>query len=385
MTEPIGMKPNHRHFTCWNHGNGLFRYEPNLTNDSTDFEDGYHSVSNLAAGDTGITIQEDGDAEVIFEVFTPYIIVGKVNDLDDLEDDAEASVVTIENVLPVELSISLDHGHTWRSAGHFDPSEESSIDLTPFVNGTYGYLLKLETSGDEGALAIRSLRIDTWVQIAPISLPRLKEGTNHLRYEIGDRYSKQTVPLLITPNAAEPDDFAKYAVEMPEHYQPQKHTARIQEDVTLRLSAPEGKKIAWFSVGATFRTHQGKYAVNTNNRIAYAIEEPSGFREIHKAAVPEWTSHWRYNWDSDVILDEPAKKVYVRFTGDPAVNVMRACLHLLHDRAVHKTIHVEHAYRIGDEVIKKNFNFEESQEYIIRCEGEPENEYIRMSAPSDGS
>ncbi len=30
LTPPVGMKPNHRDFTRWNHGNGLFHYAPNL-------------------------------------------------------------------------------------------------------------------------------------------------------------------------------------------------------------------------------------------------------------------------------------------------------------------------------------------------------------------
>ncbi|MHC4726746.1 MAG: hypothetical protein ACYS17_05900 [Planctomycetota bacterium] len=35
--KPVGMKPNHREFTRWNHGNGFFHYAPVLSNESTDF------------------------------------------------------------------------------------------------------------------------------------------------------------------------------------------------------------------------------------------------------------------------------------------------------------------------------------------------------------
>jgi len=48
--EPRGPKPNHRDFTRWNHGNGLFEYVPKLSTDFTDFEDGCYDVKNLRSG-----------------------------------------------------------------------------------------------------------------------------------------------------------------------------------------------------------------------------------------------------------------------------------------------------------------------------------------------
>jgi len=36
-------------------------------------------------------------------------------------------------------------------------------------------------------LALRAMIIETWVQVAPISLPRLRSGVNRYRYDVGDR------------------------------------------------------------------------------------------------------------------------------------------------------------------------------------------------------
>jgi hypothetical protein len=159
QTEPVGMKPNHRDFTCWNHGNGLFHYAPNLSEESTDFEDGVYAVNNLTPGKGGLNIVRDGDAEVIFEIFTPYIVVAKINDLNDLNDDTEASVVKLNAGLPIDLFVSLDHGLTWEPAGRAKAGDVTTIDLTGEVKGTYGYLLKLSTSGRKGENAIGSLSI----------------------------------------------------------------------------------------------------------------------------------------------------------------------------------------------------------------------------------
>jgi hypothetical protein len=382
QTEPVGAKPNHRLFTRWNHGNGLFHYAPDLSEASTDFADGVYAVDNLAAGKEGLHLKQAGEGRVIFEVFTPYIIVAKINKLEDLSDDVEASVVTIESLLPVDASVSLDNGITWETAGKIERDRKVNLDLTQKVKGTYGYLLKLSVSGKESSPAIKSITIDTWVQVAPISLPRLKKGKNHLRYELGDRYGLLTIPMLVNPNTADPTDLQKHLIAMPEDYDPQQHTCRIKGDAILRLAAPAGTKIAWFTAGATFRTYQQEQAGKTDNRIAYSVGQPENFKEIYKSSVPTWTNHWRYNWDTDVMLDKPAEQVYVKFTGDPGLNIIRACLHLLPNQAPKTGLRVTHGYSINGQLQTKTIDLDKPRDYTIECDSEPENVFIKIAVPS---
>lgn len=381
--EPRGPKPNHRDFTCWNHGNGLLDYNPNLTKASTDFQDGYYGVENLRPGDRGLEIIRDGRAEVIFEVFTPYIIVPKINDLDDPNDDAEASIVTLKGPMPIEVLVSLDHGLSWRAAGRARPGDSTALDLTAIVKGTHGYLLKLTTSGRAGSTAIDSLNIQTWVQVAPASLPALKKGSTTFQYAIGDRYNKQTFPMLISPNTADPKDLKKYVLAMPSDYEPNRHTCRIRGEVVVRLAAPPSAKIAWFTIGGTFRTDQGEQAKNTDNRIAYALGRPEGFKEIYKSNVPTWVNHWRYNWDGDVVLPEPADVVFVKYTANTGLNTIRACLHLTKgsDAASEGPLRVTHIYRIDGQLKETQKTLAGPGAYTIDCPSEPQNVSIKLEAP----
>jgi hypothetical protein len=381
LTPPVGMKPNHRDFTPWNHGNGLFHYAPNLSEKSTDLADGVCSVRNLTPGAQGLHLAHTGSAEAVFEVATPYIIVAKINDIDDPNDDAEASVVTVEALRPVDVAVSLDHGLTWKPAATVSGGTKA-VDLTSLVKGTYGYLLRLSTLGEEGQPAIKALALDTWVQVAPISLPRLKRGENHLRYEAGDRYGLTTIPMSIRPDTSNPQDLAKYAVTMPQNYDPRRNTARIMGDATVRLAAPAGMKIAWLTVGATFRTHQGDQAVKTDNRIAYAVGAPESFQEIYRSHVPTWVSHWRYNWDTDIRLDRPADVVYVRYHGDPGLNTMRACLHLLPQTPPSTRLRVTHTYNLAGRRYDKTVDLPKPGVYTISCDGEPENLSLTLAVPS---
>lgn len=382
LTEPVGAKPNHRDFTRWNHGNGFFHYAPDLSEASTDFADGVYAVDNLLPGKEGLHLKQAGKGHVIFEIFTPYIIIGKVNDLDDFTDDTEASVLTIESFLPVNTEVSLDNGITWETTGTIKPSGKVNLDLTNKVKGTYGYLLKLSTSGKESAPAIKSITIDTWVQVAPISLPRLKKGTNHLQYQLGDRYGLTTIPMLVKPNTAYPADLQKHLIAMPEDYDPNRHTCRIKGDAILRLTAPAGMKIAWFSAGATFRTYQGQQASKTDNRIAYSVGQPADFKEIYKSSVPTWTNHWRCNWDTDVVLDKPAEQVYIKYTGNPGLNVIRACLHLSPENPPKTNLQIIHGFSMNGQAQTRTINLNKPGDYTIECESEPENIFIEMTVPS---
>ena len=81
-----------------------------MTSASSDFEDGVRSARNLSPGPNGLQLATNGTGEAVFEVFTPWIIVPKVNKLDDPTDDTEASVVTLHTALPVTVVVSADQG-----------------------------------------------------------------------------------------------------------------------------------------------------------------------------------------------------------------------------------------------------------------------------------
>ena len=189
--------------------------------------------------------------------------------------------------------------------------------------------------------------------------------------------------MLAAPDSSNPKDLAKYLAAMPQDYDPGRNTCRIRGDAVLRLMAPVGMRIAWFSVGATFRTHQGEQAARTDNRIAYAVVEPHDFREIYRSSVPTWTNHWRCNWDMDVMLDRPAEAVYVRFHGDPGLNTIRACLHLLPSEPPQTKVRVTHSFRIDGRLYDETFDLTKPADYTVRCDGDPENIAVTIAVPSE--
>lgn len=380
--EPIGYKSNHADFSVWTQGNGLWQYRPNLTDASSDFWDGVHIADNLQPADEGLRLTATGGGEAVFEVFTPWIIVPKVNKLDDENDDVEASTITLDAARPMTVLVSLDHGRSWLQVANLAKGE-SSVDLTAWVKGTYGFLVKLQTEGQANDLALRSMAIETWVQVAPISLPRLAGGANRCRYEMGDRYGRLTRPMFVLPSVADPDDLRKYVLDMPDDYDPDRKTSRIRGDVILKLEAPGNAMIDWFTAGACFNTYQNDGAKNTDNRIAYAAGNPAEFEEVYRADVPAWVNHWRYQWDQDIRLEQPATTVLVKYTGKPGVNVLRATVHLRPERVSQKAVRIVHAYKIDGQLVERVVHMQGPGAYDVDVDGEPENVFIQMAVPSD--
>jgi hypothetical protein len=92
-------------------------------------------------------------------------------------------------------------------------------------------------------------------------------------------------------------------------------------------------------------------------------------------------NHWRYNWDEDVVLPDPADTVYVRYTANTGLNTIRACLHLLPNRAPENDIKIVHTYRIDGQLKRTEKWLTGPTTYTVECLAEPENVSVRLEVP----
>ncbi len=379
---PRGPKPNHRHFTIHNHGNGRFTYQPNLTDRSTDFEDGVYEAHNVRTSSAGLTLTSPGSGYAIFEVRSPYVIVAKVGELDTTEDDCQASVVQID-AHRAALAISLDNGLTWEELKA--SSWPATLDLTPYVSGRYGYLIRVTLNGRPGEAVVRSLNIVTWVQVAPAALPALAKGVNLMEYRTGDHYGLKTRVMELRTQANDPKHLFKYLVEPPRDYDPQRKTARIRGSVIARVEPPPGTKIAWFTAGGAFNTYQLQAARNTRNTIAYAVDKPEGFQEIYRSEIPTDTEHWNYNGYAEVKLPQPAERLFVRYVGDPALNNIYIYAHCVEKpRPSRRPVVITHVWQESGQRKRKTVELKGPGTYQIVAASDPVDESIEIAVPSDG-
>jgi len=381
--EPRGPAPNHRHFTVHNYANGRFTYEPNLTERSTDFLDGVYDAHNVRPGAEGLTLVEPGEGYAVFEVRTPYIVVPVVGQMETTDDDRDASVVRIDGS-GISLAISLDNGLTWTDLDAAGAA--AGLDLTQYVAGTYGYLLKIRLSSTPGRAVVRRLAMTTWVQVAPAALPSLRRGRNRMEYRTGDHYGLNTRVMEIGSEACDPSRLLKYLVAPPKDYDPAEKTGRIRGEITAKVPAPPRTKIAWFLANGSFRTHQLRAAEKTRNTMAYAVDRPEDFIEIHRADVPTDTQHWHYNAYREVRLKQPAQRVFVRYFGDPAVNNFRVYAHCLDDgRRSAAPVRITHVWQEDGRQKTETVSLRSPAAYEIVTNAEPTDVSIEISVPSDAT
>ena len=396
--EPRGPKPNHRHFTIHDHGNGRLVYEPDLTSTSRrtlNMETRSKRIWSRAP--TGLTLQRAGEGEAVFAVRSPYIIVPLVGDLDSTDDDCDASVVELDGA-GVQLSLSTDNGLTWDridgevvkrmdSTQDADESDWSGgvarFDLTPWVRGRYGYLLKLKLTGDPDEAIVRQMKITTWVQVAPASLPALRQGVNRMTYRTGDHYGLNTRVVEVRSRASRPEELLKYLVAPPTDYDPNRTTERIHGEATAVVQAPAGTwRIAWFTATVQFRTHFQQAARENQNTIAYSIDEGRHFETIYESDVPTYVNHWHYNAAREVRLEKPVGRLLVRYHGDPALNNFAIYAHCIADAATQLSpLHVTHVWEEDGHRKSESRILPGPGDYEIQTTVPPKNVSIEIAVP----
>lgn len=384
--EPRGIKPNNAEFSIWGVGSALLRYTPDLTDRTRDVELGAYTIDNLKTIANGLTPASEEGGCVVFEVLSPYIIVPIMDDLDDPDNfklNRDAATVMVGATAPVEAEISTNGGRTWAKLGQL--SNRARLDLTKYVRGTYGYLVRLALRGKPNEAILQTLELRTWGQVAPISIPRLAKGKNVLHLGVNDPRDRATRLVPVLPDLGVPADIETYGIEVMGTYKPDDVKQRLTGAAIVPVQAPPGETIEWLSVGGMFQAFRGEQAAQTANKIEIAPSPEGPFRTVYDASgtVPAWNGHWHYAMDVDVSLDKSAPRVYVRYVGDPGCNAIRIYTHCRDPRPSNVGIvRVTHTYNIADERFVRSFDVPASGgSYGIDCPADPTNVSVALAVP----
>jgi hypothetical protein len=88
----------------------------------------------------------------------------------------------------------------------------------------------------------------------------------------------------------------------------------------------------------------------------------------------------------EVTLPAPAKTLYVRYVGDPAVNAVRIYAHCLEDRPrASAPVTITHTWREQGRLKSQRVTLAGPAAYEIRTEDDPEDESIELALPSNAA
>ncbi len=172
------------------YGNGVFVYEPDLRSRAFQLENPAIRGARVQQQNklpALIADQKVQPASVVLEMASPWVIAGMQNDLTNFDDNSQGAIITgrfwrMDETDENRIFVSTDAGQTWKQVWK-NPHRSAvpfHVDLTRWVEGRHQYWVKFEWVDANGSerVGLETLRVDTWVQLSPMALPRLGSGRN---------------------------------------------------------------------------------------------------------------------------------------------------------------------------------------------------------------
>jgi len=345
-------------------GMGVFAYSPKLGSAWQDYEDGVYEDSNVKLDQNGVRALSGG-GYAVFKVYTPYIIIGKNGPDPGAAPPADGAVIEYEANGGVKVWLSRDFGSRWDLVGQ---GSQGRIDATPKVYGRWGYLVKFEI--EQGAV-LQKISLTTWVQVNPMSLPRVT-GKTSLRFRTGDRTGEKTaVQPLFADFSTTTDSLNSIAwLKVKNHRRFDLHNRSTGASAVVE--PPQGCRIRWLTVGGDFNNDlKPEIWISTTG-------EKTGMRLLRRLEVPDWCGHWMSRLDE--FLGPPDTipgKLLVEFRKN--VNNVRIYSHYAEPERPVQDSPVEITHCVGG--VQSTLTVRADTTYTIYGEGD--NQWIRMRVASE--
>lgn len=196
--------PFNNKYSKWNsktptHGNGLYRWQPNLA--AGDWKDGAVQVDGpVRSGKDSPALTADDEASVTFAFFSPYTIAALPPDnTDPAKDGATCGAVLRADVVgSVAVDVSINNGLTFQPAGTLK-GKDARLDFTDRVKGRDQYLLRLRLAKGSG---LDRMDLRTIVTTCRAMYPKLKAGTTTITYAADGRNGFEASPDLSSKASA---------------------------------------------------------------------------------------------------------------------------------------------------------------------------------------
>jgi hypothetical protein len=295
-------------------GNGILIYQPDLTRQTDEYEDGVFACENVVKTDAGLACKEGApEAWAVFRFELPYVIAGDPHKIEESDTTTDAATLAIEGPEGVDVLISTDNGRTWQPTG-VDGS--GRFDLSRFVERRYGYQLKFVL---HPRAVLKQFRSETSFQLAPTSLPALKKGANRMTFSLGDAPHEMMtcdLPTWSTREQFEAAVFLSENIRWSSEWPIAVSTENTQTPgyMICRLDAPPGKRLRRVAIdlGGSLRWQQWP---EDQVHLSVAESEPTNFRRIGSVQGGPYSTHWNRHLYREVDLprSRDVRTLYVRF------------------------------------------------------------------------
>jgi hypothetical protein len=269
---------------------------------------------NFRSGDYREGVVDESEQHVTFEFQSPYIIgATPANEQPfGIYDRGARNGLIIRGTAGCDVSISLDGGHSWQSAGIL----RNSLDLTDHAKGHREYLLRFGTGAQ--ALVGADLSIHTNCQANVAVLPRLKDGGTRIDFAASHRAMSSNGPSLARARPTVVDG----AFDSP--------------SVTLALRTPRAEPVTAIHAVAQFASGNPPDAAAN-----YAIDYSTDGGTSWKAMIRNWkyprqgeepADFWSQSfcYGKAEIASTDVHSIQMRFRNDSKRRILRAFADLVY-------------------------------------------------------
>ncbi len=381
------------------YANGALIYEPDWKANELNFYDGLYDGENFILGNGKIHPQGGRAGTVVFRVQSPYLIVGDPGKLDvdgDSRDGAifEAEFFRKDANASNTVAISTDNGISWIPVWENDKVGERTIrlDLTNYVEGTYGYLIRVTLRGDRTEDAsLSKMRLRNSLFFSPIPLPAVEPGENEFTFAV----EEEKGILAIRPDLGDADNYRRFFYELEDLDYDENFTGHLSPTeregyALIEVIGPDNSTIEWLTVhaslGVTVGDNQGEEA-----EILYATDPEGEWRPAWRSDFSQQNDKWRWDDSVDIHLPHPARKCYVKFllkrNRRMSLNMARIYAHYIHPAPALDRNSVTITHKWIEDGESKTYTIQPilpNQDYAIKTTGNRiEDESIVMEVAND--
>lgn len=359
-------QPRERHAPERSYANGSWRYAPILTADHDDVAVGCWQRDGITQTASGIV----GPGTIGFRLQSPYLITARPEIGPDAVRYRDGARLWLRSRGAVRVALELDDRRLVLDTGAADG--ERTIDLTEPLTGRYEGLLVFELTADA---VLEAFAFEAPILCAPLALPKLEAGCNHLELRRGDGHGKRTVPqVTVVDMRPDADPSAAWAAADNARVEPWvEGWQRIAPTdpaqpvtVTWRFDAPTGKPVAWFHA-LTSIAEGPPDAARGRASLAWSIDGET-WHELRAIDIPNSPLGWDTSLEGDVVLPQPATAIHLRVTSATAITGLEYAAHLALGQP-ETELEVEHRWWEGGE--ERTLIVRDPERYALTCAAAP--------------
>ncbi len=305
-------------------GNGRWSYAPDLSARTRDVELGAWTRDGLTQDGDGLV----GPGSIVFRIQTPYPFCGAPETVLQEANAQDGFRIKLSGSGPVRTEITDAEGR-WVDIATGEG--ERCADLSCLMTTRYSAMLRLTL--DVGSRVDR-LACDGWLQVAPMSLPRLEPGANRMHLRCGDRFGCSSVPWPVTVDFRSEATLRSHMVGIESGIlvPGKRDRLRLMPPDTgpavgiFRFDAPTGRPFAWAYAVATVPEGSAD-ALPMHATVEWSYDG-SEWQPLSAIAIPNTPLQWDGSIDGLVRLPAPAPQLWLRVGSGTGVTALEFAGHI---------------------------------------------------------